>query len=362
VRGRILDGWIFGPGTDLLAFLGPPAAAAGLVLLAGDRAGEPLAPWAFLLLVVACDVGHVWTTLFRTYLDPEERARRGALLAGVPLAALVVGVLLALADGTGALFWRCLAYLAAFHFVRQQRGWMAWSGRKAGRSGRGDRLLDDAAVYAATVYPLVWWHAHLPRSFAWFRQGDFAGGVPAGADDAAHALHAAILGAWALRQAALGLAGRGWNPAQWLVLGSTWITWYGGIVLLDSDLAFTASNCLSHGVPYFLLVHRWGARRFAGADGPVARLFRPGAAAAAGFLAAPVLLAFVEEAAWDRLVWHEHALLFPFPAVEAGDAALAIAVPLLAVPQATHYVLDAFLWRTGAANPRLAERMGIPAA
>jgi hypothetical protein len=34
-------------------------------------------------------------------------------------------------------------------------------------------------------------------------------------------------------------------------------------------------------------------------------------------------------------------------------------VPLLAVPQATHYLLDAWIWRTGAANPGLAERLGF---
>ena len=39
---------------------------------------------------------------------------------------------------------------------------------------------------------------------------------------------------------------------------------------------------------------------------------------------------------------------------------VSLVVPLLAVPQATHYVLDALLWRTApAANPGLAERIGL---
>ena len=35
-------------------------------------------------------------------------------------------------------------------------------------------MSDDAAMYASTLYPVVYWHAHLSSSrFAWFVQGDF---------------------------------------------------------------------------------------------------------------------------------------------------------------------------------------------
>ena len=65
-------------------------------------------------------------------------------------------------------FWRCLAYLAAFHFVRQQYGFMMLYGRRE----RQRRWIDQAAIYAATLYPLAWWHLH-PRHFDWFIAGDF---------------------------------------------------------------------------------------------------------------------------------------------------------------------------------------------
>jgi hypothetical protein len=69
------------------------------------------------------------------------------------------------------------------------------------------------------------------------------------------------------------------------------------------------------------------------------------------FVALVVGLAFVEELLWDRLVWHERAWLFgegsPLAAV-----ALSLVVPLLALPQATHYVLDGFVWRAKQ-NPEL---------
>lgn len=62
-------------------------------------------------------------------------------------------------------------------------------------------------------------------------------------------------------------------------------------------------------------------------------------------------VAYLEELLWDRAIWHDRPHLF------GGDLGLDDAhtflVPLLAVPQLTHYVLDGFLWRRGQ-NPRLA--------
>ena len=157
--------------------------------------------------------------------------------------------------------------------------------------------------------------------------------------------YVAVLAAWVARQAFLLAAGRGVNRAKWLVLGTTAVTWYGGIVALDSDVVFTTSNVLAHGVPYLALVHRYGRARFAGAGGAVGRLFAPSGAAL--YVAVLVAVAWVEEACWDGLVWHQHGGWFPLPALDLPEAALSLVVPLLALPQATHYVLDAFVWRSG---------------
>jgi len=66
------------------------------------------------------------------------------------------------------------------------------------------------------------------------------------------------------------------------------------------------------------------------------------------FVAVPLLLAYLEEGLWDGFVWAEHPGLFPaftaLPVIRADDA-LVLLVPLLALPQITHYVLDGFIWR-----------------
>ena len=52
-----------------------------------------------------------------------------------------------------------------------------------------------------------------------------------------------------------------------LVVLSTFLCWYLGIVLFDSDYAFTVTNVLIHGLPYMVLTYRHGRMRAAQPDG-----------------------------------------------------------------------------------------------
>jgi hypothetical protein len=64
-------------------------------------------------------------------------------------------------------------------------------------------------------------------------------------------------------------------------------------------------------------------------------------------------LAYVEELFWHRGVWHERLWLFGGNEWNWDDWKTYL-VPLLAVPQLTHYVLDGFVWRRkGNVNFRL---------
>lgn len=68
------------------------------------------------------------------------------------------------------------------------------------------------------------------------------------------------------------------------------------------------------------------------------------------------LFAFVEELLWDRGVWHDRGWLFG-AGTDFGNWKTAI-VPLLAVPQMTHYLLDGFIWRRRS-NPRLSTMIDV---
>jgi hypothetical protein len=51
---------------------------------------------------------------------------------------------------------------------------------------------------------------------------------------------------------------------------------------------------------------------------------------------------------WDIIVWNQHRNIFGadrFIAFDLSDRILSFIVPLLALPQITHYILDGFIWR-----------------
>jgi hypothetical protein len=291
--------------------------------------------WTWVPAVLLVDVAHVWSTGFLVF-DPVERRRHGRLWRLVPLCGYAGGVAIYQVAGASG-FWRALAYLAVFHFVRQQWGWVALYRARAGERDRFGRCSDGAAIYLATLYPLAEWHAKLPRRFFWFVPGDFAA-VPRLVAEVAHGLWLAALGLYAIRAVGAALRRRR-NPGKDLVVATTALCWYVGIVGLNSDYAFTVTNVLIHGVPYFALVFVVARRRrVTVVEGPWRRSL-------AWFFASLWAIAFVEELLWDRAVWHERAWLFgPGWSV---DALWPFLVPLLALPQLSHYLLDGFIWRRG---------------
>lgn len=341
-----MNRWLFSRRVDLLVFGGTAAVALALVL-AGPRQGTAEPEWSWLAGVLLIDVAHVWSTAFVVYLDPAEWRRRPVLYGGVPLACFAAGIALYAAGGEAA-FWRVVAYLAVFHFIRQQFGWVMLYRARNGERDRLGRIVDGATVYAATLYPLIYWHAHLPRDFSWMKQGDFATGLPPWVATLAGYAYLALIGAYVARAVVQ-------RPVSWgkhLVVATTAACWYVGIVGTNADYAFTVTNVFIHGVPYLALVYiysRNAARQPASRDGATAWFVRRGLVV---FVASLWAVAYVEELLWDRAVWHDRPYLF-------GDGwdsgrAVAILVPLLAVPQLAHYVLDAVLWRRRS-NPRLGE-------
>lgn len=334
--------WLFSRGLDLAAFGGSSALALALTAL-GWKLGllqAPLPIWIWLLAVVGVDVAHVHATWLRTYLDPAELKAHPARYSLVPLAAWLLGA--ALHHQSGQLFWRMLAYLAVFHFIRQQAGWVALYQRKEPGLRAFDRHLDRAAIYASTLWPLLWWHGHLPRSFAWFLEGDFAGPLAAGLATATLPLYLGLLGLFAIRQSIRWKSERFIPVGKTLIVLTTALTWHLAIVTFNSDWAFTLLNVLPHGLPYMVLV--WQRSKLEpGKTGSAGALIQAGPWA---FMAMLILAAYGEECLWDLGIWHDHPTLFG-EGWDLSRMAKVFVVPLLALPQATHYLLDGFIWRSG---------------
>jgi hypothetical protein len=334
--------WLRSLRYDSWFILAPPFLALLVVALLPatyrQSAELPLLAWVGVVLLI--DVAHVYGTLFQTYFDSAQRRQRRTLLWVVPVTCYAGGV--ALHAAGGLVFWRALTYLAVFHFVRQQYGFMRLYARHDAPAPGA--WLSTALIYAATLYPLLYWHLSTPRNFNWFIDGDFVQyNWPLGRH-VATSLYLVLLLAYVSREVWLYRRFGTFNLPRNLLLGGTALSWYAGIVLFNGDLAFTLLNVVSHGVPYLALV--W-SRRPAGASGrgwwarPYGLLV---------FLGAIGLFAFLEEGLWDGLVWREHGTVFGwFQALPpiAQPTLLMWLVPLLALPQSTHYVLDGFIWRGG---------------
>lgn len=332
--------WLFSKRVDLAVFLG--SAVASLVALwIGAQMGvleDDTPDWAWIPAILLIDVAHVYSTGFRVYLDADELRRRPWLYALVPAIGYLIGVVL---YSEGAMtFWRALAYVAVFHFVRQQYGWVALYRAKAGERDRLSWWIDTIAIYAASVYPLIYWHTHLPRNFWWFLPKDFAV-LPSVISTIAEPLYWTAMAIYAANSVYRWLVKGRINPGKDIVVGTTALCWYLGIVAYNSDYAFTVTNVIIHGVPYMALIYWHGREKLARAEGrgPY-RLFAHGPYS---FILILWALAFIEEMLWDRGVWQERDWLFGAN-WHIGSLKILI-VPLLALPQVTHYILDGFIWR-----------------
>jgi hypothetical protein len=330
--------WLFSREIDLSVFLG--SAVLSLLLLAvGWQLGilnEESPDWTWITAVLLIDVAHVWSTSFRVYFDAEEFKRRIWLYTFVPVFGYLIGV--ALYSESALTFWRVLALLAVFHFVRQQYGWVNLYRAKLREKSRLTWWIDAIVIYLATVYPLAFWMTSLPRNFQWFVENDFYA-LPEIVENVLFPIYVLALIVYFGKSIYLYFKNGFLNIGKDIVVATTAVCWYVGIVALNSDYAFTVTNVIIHGVPYFALIYFYAKSRRETAG----KFYQTLSSNWIIFLATLWVLAYIEELVWHRGVWHERSWLFGAN-LELEDWKMYL-VPLLAVPQLTHYILDGFVWR-----------------
>ena len=357
-RWRSTTKWIYSPWFDSIFIIGPSVLVTTIVLLFGSKLmATPEVPiWVFVFLVLGIDVAHVYSSLFRTYFDKEEFAKRRSLYLTVPIACWGIGAVLYAIQPM--LFWIVLAYAAIWHFVRQQYGFfMLYRRGEAVPNGneapmvQWEYRLDQAAVYLSTFYPLIYWHTY-PKAFGWFDQAEMFRIPTPWVEKSVATVYGVVLVAFLVKELRKPLIGKGFNAGKVALLLATAASWYVGIVAFNGDLVFTIVNIVSHGVPYMALVWIYQYRKTkapapaeAPKTNPFLRFFQW------KFIPLYVLalfaIAYAEEWVWDAVVWQERADVFgkALAGFTPAPLLLIFLVPLLSMPQAAHYVLDAFIWR-----------------
>jgi hypothetical protein len=330
--------WLFSTKIDLSVFLG--SAILSIILLAFNSSLDGETPdliWISAILMI--DVAHVWATGFRVYFDIDELKRRSFLYLFVPISGYIVGV--ALYSESALTFWKALALVAVFHFVRQQYGWIKLYRAKANETSEITKWIDIFAIYLATIYPLAFWMSNLPRNFEWFIQNDFIE-LPLIVERILFPIYVVSLSLYFAKSLYFYFAKGILTIGKDIVLVTTAFCWYLGIVYFNSDYAFTVTNVIIHGVPYFAITYFY-AKSQRDNTNPIYRTLTSNIFV---FLLTLWMLAYVEELFWNRGVWREKNWLF-------GESwnlenLKMYFVPLLALPQIVHYVLDGFIWRSDA--------------
>lgn len=340
--------WLGKPVTDVVFILLPPFISLLVIFLFPqcfrNNKNMPDSWWVLLILLV--DVAHVYSTLYRTYFNRELYQKKRPMMIAIPVFAFVAAVLLY--SVSFVIFWRVLAYLAVFHFVRQQYGFMRLYSRRESAPLWMKRI-DTCTIYYATLYPLIYWHLSGPRNFNWFIEGDFLTASSSVLLVIATVLYLAVLGVYIGKEAYVWIKIRSVNLPKVAVVVGTLVSWYFGIVYFNGDMAFTILNVVSHGIPYMALIWIFGKKQISAPHNTERKwsvfVSRYGLWV---FLSVIFLLAYIEEGLWDSALWREHRNVFSVfysREIKWDSTLLNFLVPLLALPQITHYIIDGFIWK-----------------
>ena len=303
-----------------------------------------LAPWQWGLAIMMIDVGHVYTSVFRTYFDKEELRARMRLYIYTPVVCWTIGVFL-YSIGP-ALFWGWVAYFNAYHFLRQQYGFTMIYGRFERGLPGWCRWIDKAAVYCAMLYPLIVWHFGDAVQHHWIVKGDF---IDLGKSrlivilDDIVAL--SILAAWIGKEIYLRRLGLPFNVPRAGLLAVTAVI---GLAPMDTVVAYSAAIAVAHSLPYAALTFLYERKRVAFGVSPYKGLFKHMLPAVLAFAGVILFFVFFEEMMWDWLVWREDESFFPiydWMKALVHEPPIHLIAPLLALPQLMHYVYDAVLWK-----------------
>ncbi len=348
--------WLFSKPLDLIVLFTPVWLCWGISFLLPDTILDQDIPlWFWVIFILGIDVTHVWSTIFRTYTDPEAFKTHKKLLIRTPFIAFLVLLLLSLYSSS--LFWSTMAYVALFHFMKQQYGFLAIYKAKSKDFQKKPLLSDARVLYFAMGYPIVYWHLNAAIQFNWFAENDFW---------ALHQLvdlqnyftlfnsiYWIVLAYWLFQEVRSSITTKTnirYPKILWIL--TTAVNWYLGIVYFNSDIVFSLTNVVAHGVPYIALTFYYVTQKnklteTSATNFPVL-IFKMSSVI--------LILALVEEYLWDLFVNHEKAAFFesllPYPFIDSEFGALeAVMIALLSVPQVTHYIIDGYIWKSNAKNP-----------
>jgi hypothetical protein len=289
----------------------------------------------WLIFIVFIDVAHVYSTLFKTYFIKKEFNKHKWRYILIPTFSFLTSAILY--ANSEILFWSSLAFIAIFHFIRQQYGFTKLYNRL--ETNPFYKKIDILAIYTATLYPIFYWFL-TPRQFNWFVDNEFGwlNFIPDIKNFAA-VIYIIILILWLIKTTIIYFKQKWINIPLTLIISGTFLSWYFGIIYFNNDIVFTLLNVISHGIPYIGLIYLNEIDKKEDYS-PFIKKFKTHIGFIL-FLLILIIFAFIEEFLWEILIWKENFDLN----LNISSRYNFIIVSFLTIPQLTHYILDGFIWK-----------------
>lgn len=167
---KTIDKHFFSPKLDFIAFSTYiPIVLIYLVLSTFNLDFTQSLPISMMFLGwLLVDGSHVYSTLFITYFDKEAFQESKTKLILTPVLLLAINCLLFYIKPL--YFYRFLANLAMFHFIRQEFGWMKIASRLDDQLPDWIARVDRYCSYVMTVAPMALIMTRIDRT--WYAKGD----------------------------------------------------------------------------------------------------------------------------------------------------------------------------------------------
>lgn len=340
--------WIHSAKYDILWFIFPQLIPALCIFFISndflDKQRTEIFPISWLFIVLAIDVAHVYSTVYKTYFKEQAWAKYTFQMKYLPFIVWIIGVFIHTLSSY--MFWSLLAYFAVFHFVRQQYGFFRLYS-KPNEKVLYNKIL-SITIYSSTIVPILIWHSKGQQNFNWMLQGDFKYLNLPSLVPLFNVIYVIIHLLYIYVEYCEMKKFKSWNIARIFFTFSTSFAWYACIVMINNDFTFSLVNVLGHGIPYLALV--WITEKKDSST--EAKEFTKYVFSKWGwiiFYLIVFIFAYIEEGIWDATIWREHSEIFGWLYnilnIIENQQILCILVPLLIMPQVVHYILDAYIWK-----------------
>ncbi len=315
-----------------------------------------VSPVWFFIFAIVFDVGHVWWTLYRWYLQKDIFTKHWKLLVGVPIVSIsILAILSSITIPWHDPFYvtlSFLAYIAVFHFIKQQVGFVVLYGRRSENLGSMEnisRKLDTIITWMITGSPFLYWMMHYDTiSLNWFTPWEYiflADLIPQ--TDLIWIIYTIWCILYIIFQILLIFRWVRLNPLKYLYIIGTAYVWYNGMVTYNSIIIFGFGNVLLHGLNYYGIIigstfHNNDYGKLIQSIKRFWILFF-----SIIIIVSLIWLWYIEEFFWNQFIWREKTIIFYdfFYNIWYDQAILILIVSILGSIQLTHYILDRYIWR-----------------